>query len=325
MSTRLTRAFGRMPSHINHAWTNLRLVPTHHDQIRRFLNLRKRFESQYAVNRDSGLGRFTVPHWDEFNRRFEEFLLPRPPMHFLKHAQLRSQMFVDERYLEDEMPLLRSMFDPMTLDRLLAEDSVGAPYLLSLPSLRPTSTNRVHTLYHLARLIEATSPGVLSEVGSVAEWGGGYGCMARVFSRLIDRDVTYFLIDTPLLSSLQWLYLSSILGEEKVNLISDRDATKRPGRINIVPVHMVESLDLHCDLFLSTWALDESSIEAQELVVANEWFGARHLLLSTAETPPSKGSDHSGMNDEYLVVQAQKIGAREHEIPFMPWSRYSFL
>lgn len=324
MSTRLGRAISRVPSHLDHAWRNLVLAPAHTDQIKRFLQLRKRFQAQYEANREAGLGRFTVPHWDEFNRNFEEWLLPRPPFHFLKNAQLRSQMFVDDRYLEEELPSLRSAFDQKTLDGLLAEDAVGAPYLLALPSLQPTSTNRVHTLYHLYRYVDATSPDNISAADTIIEWGGGYGSMARVVMRLAASDATYHMIDTPLLTSLQWLYLSSIYGEERVNLVTEDNAVLHSGSINIIPVHMVEDLPVTCDVFVSTWALDESSLEVQKMVVAKRWFGARHLLLATAKTAPSRGSDHSGTNDQYLAQHAAQVGAREYEISFMPWSRYSF-
>lgn len=324
MSTRLTRALGRAPTHVEYAWRNIRLAPRNWAQILRFRRLRKRFQSQYALFDRADLKRFTVPHWDEFNKQFAAFLLPRPTLHFLKNAQLRSQMFVDERYLDHELPFLDSFFEPSTKERLLVEDSVGFPYLLTLPSLPVTSANRLHTLYHLARLIEATSLDLEADVRTVVEWGGGYGSMARVATRMLGQGATYVLIDTPLLSCLQWLYLTSVLGEERVTLISDVEISLRSGAINVVPVHLVESLDVRCDLFISTWALDESSLASQRLVASNKWFGATNLLLATARTPPSKGSDHSGRNDQYLIEQAEAIGGNEHEISFMPWSRYTF-
>lgn len=107
-------------------------------------------------------------------------------------------------------------------------------------------------------------------------------------------------------------------------LVSAAGTSLRSGAINVVPVHLVESLDVRCDLFISTWALDESSLASQQLVASSKWFGATNLLLATARTPPSKGSDHLGTNDQYLMEPAAAVGGEEHEISFMPWSRYTF-
>lgn len=322
MSNRLTRALGRIPSHLDHTWQNLRIAPGNRKQLKRFLTLRTQFETHYTSQSRANLGHLTVPHWNEFNRQFEEFLLPHPPIHFLKNAKLRSQMFVDDRYLEHELPFLEKEFDSETLDHLLVEDSVGFPYIITLKGSLKTSTNRVHSLYHLGRLTRDASLDLPKAVGNVVEWGGGYGCMARVLTRLLGGSATYVLIDTPLLSCLQWLYLSAVIGEDSVSLISDAGQKIEAGKINVVPVHLVEDMDIKGQLFVSTWALDESALAAQKMVVSRDWFSADHILLATAKTPPSKGSDHSGLNDDFLVKAAAAVGAKEVPIPFMPWSRY---
>ena len=52
------------------------------------------------------------------------------------------------------------------------------------------------------------------------------------------------------------------------------------GQINILPVCFIEDFDLKADLFISTWALTESSEYSQEYVFNKKMFGARDILLA---------------------------------------------
>lgn len=231
--------------------------------------------------RHTDISRFTIGMWDEVNERLERELLPQPPFGFLSHPLISGQMvmtsggsFLDRQIAELEMRYTRTQ-----LARILEEDAIGNP-LLQCPRYR-TSHNSVHHLYHLARFWDATGQDPAA-ISTVTEWGGGYGNMAKLFSRL-RPDVTYTIVDTPLFTSLQWIYLSTALGADRVQLVTRPGQQVIRGRINLVPVHLVESTELRSEMFISTWALSESSTYSQNLVIARDWFGARHLLFAFAK------------------------------------------
>ncbi len=119
------------------------------------------------------------------------------------------------------------------------------------------------------------------------------------------------MIDTPTFSAVQWLYLASVLGEEKVVVHSSESTPIAEGRINILPVGLVDKLSgFPADLFISTWALNESTEEAQRHVVDRRWFGAGRLLLAMHKGDP-------------FEKQAVAAGCREVPVgDFMPPQRY---
>jgi hypothetical protein len=171
------------------------------------------------------------------------------------------------------------MFPNEFLKATLQEDLVGGPVLIR--SEYCTSANSVHHLFHLARFMQRTGCRP-KDVRTVMEWGGGYGNLAKILSRtwkLYGEDVTYIVVDHPIMSCLQWLYLSTVFGEDETRLVlKEGDFLK--GRINILPTSLVSRSIGNIDLFISTWGLSESSILAQRFVASEKFFGAKRLLLA---------------------------------------------
>ena len=94
-----------------------------------------------------------------------------------------------------------------------------------------------------------------------------------------------------------------------------------PGKINLLPVSLLEEHRLETDLFLSTWALSERSRHAHEYVVERERFGARRLLLGY-----QKNDIH---RDEFVdpAVLERGVGAlggRIKPFPFGDGQYYAF-
>jgi hypothetical protein len=167
----------------------------------------------------------------------------------------------------------------------------------------------VHHLFHLQRFADATGvePGAL---GVVVEWGAGYGNLAKLLRRLHGGPLTYVAIDTPLFACLQWLYLASILGLEAVHLAGEREDRVEPGKVTLVPVQRAGALDVDADLFISTWALNESPEPAQDLVVDRDWYDAQHLLLAMHDGVP--------LADRAVAAGARRIRVGE----FLPGQNY---
>jgi hypothetical protein len=272
-----------------------------------FPELAARFQQQYHAVRELTDERYVRSDWAERNAELERDLLPVPAADFLRHPAIRYQMFVDERVLPHELPFVRSRLPD---DVLLLEDAVGGPPTVALaPNGIRTSSNTVHQLYHLLRYEHETGRR-LQDAGTIVEWGGGFGSLMRLIFRMHGGCPTCVVIDTPIFSAVQWLYLSAVLGEEHIVLHGSRPVRLVGGHINLVPIGCVSDMAVTADLFISNWALNESTQEAQDDVVARGWFGARSLLLAMHAHHP-------------LIDIARASGARPVPLgSFMPGQQY---
>lgn len=281
------------------------------DQLRRFDALVPEFDARYG-ELDTRTHRFLTEEWHMRNCELADSLLPRPPRDFIRHPVIRFTMFVDDRHSEAKLGVAESVIGRKHLRHLLAEDPVGDPPARAWPTGDVvTSSNTVHHVHHLARFRAVTGVEP-SRIERVVEWGGGYGNFAKLFRRLRADATTYVIVDTPLFSCVQWLYLSSIFGRDEVRLITADGTSIAEGKINLIPITAIEHIAPAADLFVSTWALNESTAAAQDYVTDRGWFAASHLLL--------------GMHDgEPLIRAACDAGARCLPVaPYMPHQNYAF-
>lgn len=270
-----------------------------------------KFDARYAEV-DPRVHRFLAEEWHTRNGELAASLLPRPARDFIRHPVIRFTMFVDGRHNEEKLRVAESVLELGKLRRVLAEDPVGNPPPCRWPKGELiTSSNTVHHAHHLARFIAATGADP-SRIARVVEWGGGYGNFAKLFRRLHRGAPTYVIVDTPLFSCVQWLYLGSIFGPDEIELITGEETRIAEGKINLVSITAIERLAPTADLFVSTWALNESTPAAQRYVTERDWFAAPRLLL--------------GMHDgEPLIRAACEGGARCVPLgPFMPHQNYVF-
>jgi hypothetical protein len=244
---------------------------------RRAHRLAGQFAARYAAVGGLDVPEFVRPDWAHRNRLLAADWRHGPPWDFLRHPAIAFQMFVSDRHLAAELPYVRERLEDAAA---LCEPAVGGPPRVRLadPPVA-TSSNTVHHLHHLLRYEDATGRRV-ADAGTIVEWGAGYGNLARILAGRHGGAPTCVLVDTPLFSCLQWLYLASVLGEERVVLHERAPARPAPRRINVVPLGLAATLEVAADLFVSTWALNESTRAAQDLVVGRGWFGARSLLLA---------------------------------------------
>jgi hypothetical protein len=283
-----------------------------------FTSLAKRFHGTYDALRECDVSFFTTPMWDGFRSDLENTFLPSPPFSFLRNPTILKTMFVTAggRWMREELAYLEGHMPETRLRELLAEDYAGDPYLFNAKYM--TSHNTIHTLYHLARYSAATGCD-LEDIHNVVEWGGGYGNLARIFQRLKSPSLTYTIVDLPIMSMIQSIYLSSILGEDKVRIIQSPEMTLKDGVINLLPVGHLKDHEPRGDLFVSTWALNESSENAQKYVTSRAWFDSKHVLLAFVK-------DASESTKADLIQKAAvDSGAAIEPIDFIPDNFYAFL
>jgi hypothetical protein len=285
-----------------------RLVQRGREQFDRFERLGEQFPDRYRQLVGAARAEFRTELWDDFEARATAAFSPRPRFNFHADPVVMRTMVVGSwhRWLQDELAyVLQSGITTADGSSLLPEDPVGRPVLF--PGPHRTSATAIHHAYHLCRF-SVSSGRSLSDFRSVLEWGGGYGSLARQVARLTD-DVTYVIVDLPIFSCVQWLYLGSIFGESRAHL--SRTGEVVAGKVNLVSVDLARSMDFQPDLFISTWALSESATAAQAWVSERNWFEAKHLLIASA-----KGSE--------LDAAVAAAGATFEPIAHLPTDHYAF-
>ena len=272
-----------------------------------FDSLAARFAERFDAVRHCVEPKYLRADWARRNAELERSLYPLPARDFLIHPAIRYQMFVDDGVLPHELPYV---LDHLEDKSLLIEDLIGAPptVVLSDGGIR-TSSNTVHQLHHLLRYEEATGRRV-RDSDTIVEWGGGFGSLMRLLVRMHGGDPTCVIVDTPIFCAVQWLYLSAVLGETRVVLHATGPVRPDPGRINVVPIGLVDGMEVEADLFISNWALNESTPAAQDEVIGRRWFGAQSLLLAMHAGDP--------LSDAVLGygARAELLGS------FMPGQQY---
>ena len=134
--------------------------------------------------------------------------------------------------------------------KLIKEDSIGNPIRFFL--YQKSSGNRINHVYHLSVLSKELNIN-LTEIKKVFEFGAGYGCMARIFSKL-NKKIKYICFDTHYVNLLQYYYLKHNnldVGFSKKNnfiLISRLKKIERNFKKNFK------------SLFIANWSLSETPI-----------------------------------------------------------------
>jgi hypothetical protein len=295
-----------------------KLARTKRDQRQAFDALCSDFPLVYRRLKEHDTSRFTTPVWERLNADIDSTLLPYPTFSFLRHPLIAATMVSSDfgHVLKQELAMLEREYSSDRLKVLLEEDYVGNPLVVNSTYL--TSHNSIHHLYHLTKFANTTMS-TMEDINTVVEWGGGYGNLAKLFGRLKLARHTYIIIDTPLFSSLQWLYLSTVFGPEGVKLLQHPGDTVQAGRINLLPLCFLDHHELSADLFVSTWALSESSRFSQDYVSSREWFKAKHLLVAYQESRVDYLPDANRVG-----TLAAERGAVIEPIDFLPGNYYAF-
>lgn len=139
-----------------------------------------------------------------FNENLYKILKEKKLKNFLRYAFIQKVFFVHNRlFIFKELKELRKNKRWIFYKKLLCEDCVGDPVRYFLyPS---SSGNRINHVYHLSCLEEELNID-LNNLENIFEFGGGYGCMARIFSN-INNQINYKIFDTNLVNCLQYYYL----------------------------------------------------------------------------------------------------------------------
>lgn len=182
-----------------------------------------------------------------FNSKMLELLKSNHLEGFLRKDFIQKMFFLHNRlFVFNELLELKKSKKWGLYKRLLKEDEIGDPvrYFLYLQS----SGNRINHTYHLHVLSEQLGLNI-RKINEVFEFGGGYGCMARIFSK-INNKINYTIFDTRIVNLLQFYYLKSLnlnvnFNKNKIKLISKIKKTTKENKKS---------------LFIANWSISEVPI-----------------------------------------------------------------
>lgn len=243
------------------------------------------------------------PLWEDARRGFAELVLGGVPPDFLSHQLVRHMLYrtgfgeleqIELDYLEAAPAALRR--------RCLAyrEPWAGAP---ARDGRRPFagSVSALNKLYYFVRIAERIP---LERVRTIVDFGGGYGLMCHVLQELVQPRPTVAIVDLPELLALQYVVLeTAAAGPVVAHTVPPVEL--RPGAANLVPVQLLSGSGITCDLFVSTFALSETTPALQRVVAASGFLGASSLYVTGQETTAELWQQY-GLSEMSLVLESAR-------------------
>lgn len=208
-----------------------------------------------------------------FNKNVINVLRNKKLINFLRQPFIQKMFFTHNRlFIYNELRELRE--DKKNWNRwknLLNEDMAGDPirYFLYLKS----SGNRIRQVYHLKKFTDYADIDVKT-IKNIIEVGGGYGCMARIFSK-INRFCNYLIFDTEEVNYLQYYYL-------KLNKLNVKFETIK-ANFNLTKSIILLKKKLFSingsSLFIANWSISEMPIKLREKIL-KYIYNVNYILIS---------------------------------------------
>ena len=129
--------------------------------------------------------------------------------------------------------------------KVIGENDIGNPIRYFLYS--KSSGNRINHVYHLSVLEDEFKIDLKNKIKTIFEFGGGYGCMARIFSK-IRKNIYYSCFDTFYVNLLQYYFLKH----------NDLDAGFAKNNRFFLTSKFIKN-DFF-DLFIANWSLSETPV-----------------------------------------------------------------
>tara|TARA_B100001250_G_scaffold413184_1_gene446486 strand:- start:2265 stop:3209 length:945 start_codon:yes stop_codon:yes gene_type:complete len=192
----------------------------------------------------------------KFNDDLYKILLSNKLINFLRYSFIQKVFFVHNRlFILNELNYLKKSKKWSFYKKLIVEDNVGNPVRYFL--YPKSSGNRINHVYHLSILRDKLRIN-LNKISNVFEFGGGYGCMARIFSK-INENVNYIIFDTNLVNCLQYYYL------KQNNLKVGFDQNQFFLTNNIKKIKLRKSIPE--SIFIANWSLSETPLEFRRKII----------------------------------------------------------
>ena len=246
--------------------------------VNKKINPKKNFKILSEINlklKDNKTNYLTLKETHQiFNKKIYSLLVGRNIHNFLREGFIQKMFFIHNRlFIYNELRTLKDSKKWSLYKRLILEDHVGNPVRYFLyPS---SSGNRINHVYHLSILSDEFGID-LKKIKKIFEFGAGYGCMARIFSK-INKDVKYTCFDTFNVNLLQYYYLSH--NNLNVGFKEKRNNFLLKSSIKETALYQKKNSDF---LFIANWSLSETPLNFrknfEELIKKSEY-----ILISFQE------------------------------------------
>ena len=205
----------------------------------------------------------------DFNKRIIKLIENKTLGHFLRFEFVQKMFFLHNRlFVFFEFLQLKKDIRWPFYKKVITEDDIGDPvrYFLYFKS----SGNKINHMYHLKIFSDFTNVN-LRKIKEVYEFGGGYGCMARIFSK-INKRVKYTIFDTEYVNLIQYYYLKN----NCLNVGFKKDQ-----------FHLTSSLkkskkNIKNSIFIANWSISETPISFRKKFY-NEIVKRDYFLISFQE------------------------------------------
>ena len=186
---------------------------------------------------------------NKFNTQIYLILKKGKLYNFLRNSFIQKMFFVHNRlFIYTELKALKKSQNWHFYKKLLIEDNIGNPIRYFL--YPKSSGNRINHVYHLS-LLEKYLKIKLKNINNIFEFGGGYGCMARIFFK-INKKVKYSIFDTQLVNLLQFYYLK----QNSMNV-----GFKKNSQFFLnSELQNINTIKNRNSLFIANWSLSETPI-----------------------------------------------------------------
>jgi hypothetical protein len=191
-----------------------------------------------------------------FNNKISKLLKSQNLKNFLRQNFVQKMCFVQNRlFIFSELKELKKSKKWKFYNKLLTEGDIGNPirYFLYLKS----SGNIINHVYHLSVLENELNINLANEVRNVYEFGSGYGCMARIFSK-INKKIKYVCFDTQFVNLLQYYFLK----HNNLNVGFNKNK-------QIYLSSSLNNINYKNDLFIANWSLSETPINFRKKILSN--------------------------------------------------------
>tara|TARA_B100000787_G_C16186991_1_gene295245 strand:+ start:1010 stop:1951 length:942 start_codon:yes stop_codon:yes gene_type:complete len=207
-----------------------------------------------------------------FNKQIYLLLCKNNLESFLKESFIQKMFFLHNRFFVfKELNELKKSKKWNLYKKLIIEDSIGGPIRYFL--YPKSSGNKINHVYHLSVLSKELDI-KLESIKNVFEFGAGYGCMARIFSK-IKRNISYTCFDTYYVNLLQYYYL-------KHNNLDVGFSKKNRFLLTFEIKDINNNKYKNTDLFIANWSLSETPLKFRNKFV-NILKNSRYVLICFQE------------------------------------------
>jgi len=205
--------------------------------------------------------------WKQNLNDLRKLVVTDNPREFLRWDVISGTMFVgNEDYVVTELNHLRGKTDwKERWEKAIEEVETGFP--IRFKKYPRSSGNLIHHAYHVSQFEEKT--GVSSDqIDFICEFGGGYGCMCKLFHNL-GFNGKYVIYDFPHFSALQEYFLKTvgITVHAFDNFRSEKNGVTCVSDIDALKDILSTSGGYSNSLFIAMWSISETPLHIKNSIL----------------------------------------------------------